>query len=385
MREDETSNRTTEPDMRIGIEARRLTGTRGGLNVYTRCLVTELCGLGHEVRLISDVPPPADDLPATAVRIPSHLGPLRFRTLWDRRLLPAACGRMGLDVLHFPVGLVTTRLKTCPQVGTIHDLLPLVVPGYMSDERMRRMRKGLTAAVRRYDAIITVSEQTRGDVIRLLDANEERVVTIPLAARECFRRLTLQEDIVSQRRSLGLPDRYALCVVGGGAVHKNMHRAVEALHALGRRMPDDLSLVVVGRENNQVRLARSRAVELGILDRLLFTGVVDDERLCLIYNLASVFVFPSINEGYGLPIIEAMACGVPVIAGDRGAMKEVAGDAAVLVDPNDPEEISDAMARLLTDEAARDDFSSRGITRAAQFSWRKTAERTAEVYAMVSA
>ena len=370
--------------MRIGVDAKRLRGKFGGLNVYTRTLVGELCALGHDVRLITDRPIPAEDLPSPTAGFPSRVGPIKFRRLWDKLVLPAMSARMELDVLHYPVGFVGSERGKCPQVVTIHDLLPIVVPGFYTKEEAAELLGRLKTSVRRCDAVITVSEHVKADVVNMLDVGDKPVVPVPLAARDFFMRLPPDGDIVARRRELGLPDHYVLCVVSSGGMHKNASKAVEALRALPSPVRAEMSLVVVGRENREIRKVRVRTEELGILDRVHFAGEVDDEALRVIYNLASVFVLPSVNEGFGLPILEAMACGTPVVTGDRGAMKEVAGDAALLVDPNDHEAIADAITRMFEDGAARDDLIARGLARAAQFSWRRTAEMTAEVFASVS-
>jgi len=353
--------------------------------VYTRCLADALCELGHEVRLIADCPICAEGSGAGVVTMPWRFGPIKFRALWERLLLPAASLRMGLDCLHFPAGQVAHSPKTCPQVATIHDLYAFAIPEVYPPHQAASQRRDLIATAARCDALIADSECTKNDMMRFLGLPPEAITVIPLAPRECFHKIREIEKPTDVRAALGLPERYFLCVGGkNNRFHKNTRRVVEAVGRLNEPLRSQVGIVIVGRESEYLDTVRGRADELGLRDQVMFTGIIDDEKLRLLYNLAAAFVFPSLYEGFGLPILEAMACGTPVITGNRGAMMEVAGDAAVLVDPDDPEEISDAMAHLLTDEVARDDFSSRGLARAGLFTWRKTAEITAEVYAMVS-
>jgi glycosyltransferase involved in cell wall biosynthesis len=367
--------------MRIGMDARILPVRMGGVTTYIECLSREIAEMGHEVLMISNDPLPQYDSNPKALVYPRRVGPIRIRGLWESVLLPLQARAMRMDMLWFPAAPVAAKLKTCPRVITIHDLYAYVMPDLYEARQAARTRRGFKAAVASTEAIITVSEQTKSDIIRLLGVPEDKITVIPLAGRSGVYRIDDRAELEETRKELGLPERFVLCVGGKNSKrHKNTHRVVEAFAMLGDGPLGDVELVVVGVESDYIREAWKIGERAGVLDKMRLTGVVDDRTLRALYNLASAFAFPSLCEGFGLPILEAMTCGTPVITSDRGAMKEVAGDAAVLIDPDEPAEIADAIRMLLTDSACHSDHSSRGLARASSFTWAKTAEKTLEVF-----
>lgn len=370
--------------MRIGMDARILHGRLGGVTTYIRCLADAFVALGHEVLMISNHPLPEYDTNPRTLVCRKRLGPLKFRRLWEKALLPLTARRMGIDVLQFACDPVPPGLKTCPHVAIIHDLYAFSMPDLYDPKQGERLRWQFAESGRKSDAVITGSETSKSDIIRFLGVPTDKITVIPLAPRADVGRINDAEMLEETKRRMGLPERFVLCVGGkNNKFHKNTHCVVEAMALLTDGTAGDLGLVFVGRESEYLAGARQIAEKTGVACRAQFAGLVDPQTLCHLYNLATVFAFPSLYEGFGLPILEAMTCGTPVITTNYGAMKEVAGNAAILIDPNDPASIADAISRLATDPQCHREYSDRGLARSSLFTWRNTAEMTLEVFRQV--
>jgi glycosyltransferase involved in cell wall biosynthesis len=205
---------------------------------------------------------------------------------------------------------------------------------------------------------------------------EEKITVTHLAAGPAFRVL---DDARTQRLPEGVTEPFVLAV-GNLEPRKNLPRLIEAFAAVAREPGITAKLVLVGKPKSQSRALERIIEQHGLHDRVVFTGFVEEDQLVLLYNRAALFTYPSLYEGFGLPPVEAMACGCPVVASNVTAMPEVLGDAALLVDPTSVNAIADAMRRvLLRDELAKD-LSARGLRQAAKYSWARAAEQTREVY-----
>jgi len=272
-----------------------------------------------------------------------------------------------------------------PTVVTIHDLIPLVLPAYRGTPLVRLYTRLVTAAAPRATAIIADSECSKRDIVRHLGIPEERVHVVYLAADERFRPVTDANRIAQIRRKYGLPDRYLL-YLGGFDVRKNVQLLLRAYAVLKKEI--DLALpplVIAGRlPERDTAFApdpRRLAHEAGLdLSAVYFTGAVDEDDKPALYTAADVFIFLSLYEGFGLPPLEAMACGTPVLATHAASLPEVAGDAALWVAPDDPQAIANALHRICLDPDLRADLRQRGIQRAAEFSWEKTARQTLAIF-----
>jgi len=273
-----------------------------------------------------------------------------------------------------------TRLD-CKLVTAIHDLSFEHLPETFRWHEAPRMRFAIRRTARRSDHIVTCSEYSRDDILRTYRLPESRVTTIPLAAPSFIRRETNAERLAAVRRSCDLPDDFILGV-GSIQPRKNLERLIAAYAMLAKRS-DIPPLVLAGKMAWLYGSSVDAAANHGVADRVTFTGFVPDEDLGALYSAASVFVYPSFFEGFGLPPLEAMQCGTPVITGDRTSLPEVVGDAGVMVDPYDVTAIANAIERLLMDDTLRADLSQRGIERAKTFSWEKAARATLDVFERV--
>ncbi|WP_168191183.1 glycosyltransferase family 1 protein [Haloprofundus sp. MHR1] len=258
-----------------------------------------------------------------------------------------------------------------PSVIVVHDLVHRVHPAVHTAPYRAYLRTFLPLSVRTADHIVTVSESTKRDLQRFFDVPDSQVSVAPPAADDRFRPRTLSDDDRKQlHEEYDLPDEFVL-FVGNVEPRKNVSTLVRALARLPES--DRLPAVIVGQDHvpdPEFADTLNAAWSDGLVHR---PGYVPDDDLPLLYNLASVFVYPSLYEGFGIPPLEAMQSGTPVVTSDRSSLPEVVGDAGITVDPTDPDALADAIARLLTDSDLTQTYRERGLIRAKQFTWKSTA------------
>ena len=292
--------------------------------------------------------------------------------VWYPLLFERKARRAGCSAVHCPLP-VAVRAKRLPLVVTVHDLLPLEFPELFTRFTRGQMRASLPS-LRRADRLLTNSEYTRRQVIELLGVPPEQVVVTPLGVGEEFR--PLQPDPARLRSRFGIEGRFVLCV-GALEPRKNLAMALRAFERVSSSEPD-LELVVVGPEGWRNREFEERLRRT--VARVRMTGLVSDGELAALYSATACFLYPSLAEGFGLPVIEALSCGAPIVTSPRGALPEVAGDAVAFADPDDEEAVALTLAQVLSDSGVSADLRRRGPARAGGFSWRRCAELTAGVY-----
>lgn len=299
------------------------------------------------------------------------------RLWWEQTRLPGALARIGVDVLHSTHHTLPLRPMRARRVVTVHDLTFLRIPERYPPARRLYMQTMTRLAARVADAIIVPSMTVRGDVIELLHADAAKVHVVYEAAGEQYRPLDREASMEVARRC-GV-DRPFVLSVGSREPGKNRARLIRAMHEL-RGEGIDRALLVVGQKAWKFEEELTLVRELGMGDRVIFAGYVAAEDLPALYAAADLFAFPSLYEGFGVPVLEAMACGAPVVTSNVSATAEVAGEAALLVDPLSVASIRDGLRSLLSDGALRSRLSRRGMERAARFSWRRAADETHAVY-----
>lgn len=376
--------------LRVGIDIRPLAGASGrrGVGAYVRGLLAGLDALGDrdgaEILLFGNGLEPEAAIPASMRRV-RLLRPRRGITLWDQAAWFPVLALRRLSVLHSPFYAVPwLRPRGCRVVQTVHDLTPMAIAGSVSPRNEKIFRANFRLA-RTADRVIVPSQATSRDVTGMLGILPENIVVIHEAcdiAPADIARADSALDAVRAR--LGLAGRRYLLHTGGHDRVKNLVKLLEAFASLAR-VHADLDLVITGEHSVETgRLIRG-AASIGMLPRVRLPGWVPREDLIALYRGAAVLVYPSLAEGFGIPLMEAMACGTPAVASAAGALPEVAGDACVLVGPQDSAAIAAAIAAILNDPALAQRLSRRGMERAAQFTWRETARRTLEVYREVAA
>jgi glycosyltransferase involved in cell wall biosynthesis len=293
--------------------------------------------------------------------------------------LPYTLARARASLLH--VNYVLPPVCPCPGVTTVHDLSYALFPDDAPPRDKLVLGRLLPMSVRKAKAVIVVSQNTRKDIVQRFRVPDERINVIYEAAPPHIRRVTTVDELERVRARYGIKGDFVLAV-GNLQPRKNLSRLVEAFAVVRRsRVPAQLAIVGQARwrESEAMRLVQER----GLTKDVIFTGYVPDADLPGLYSGAAAFAYPSLYEGFGLPVLEAMTCGAPVITSNTSSLPEVAGDAALQVDPTSVRALAEAMQAILTQGDLATRLSQRGLRRAAMFSWERAAQQTLEVYERV--
>lgn len=298
-------------------------------------------------------------------------------------LLPVFAHRHHLDAIHDPNGIAPfiggqRRVK---RICTLHDAFAYVYPKEHNLADNWRYRWHLPYALRCADAIVTVSQCSRSDLIKYLHLDPAKVIVTPEGIDQRFTPVTEERKLRTVKERYGVRSPFLL-YVGALNARKNIVRLLEAFTMLRSNHPD-LSLVLGGKRQWGISEIDQAWQRLDLDGKVTFTGYLDDSDLPALYSAAEAFVFPSLYEGFGLPPLEAMACGAPVVTSNVSSLPEIVGDAAILVDPLDVADLVRALDRVLLDEPLRQSLRTRGFERASQFSWDETARLTGEIYSRV--
>lgn len=361
--------------MRIGVDARKLRD--GGIGTYIRNLLTVFFErkdghrfvvflLEQDLGAIASAGSPAEEVKVSA-------GKYSVSEHW---LLARAARRARVDLYHSPHYTLPLPIH-CPAIVTVHDLIHVRFARFFPAGAGIYARTIAGAAVRKARIVLVDSTHVKNDVMEILGVPRDRVRIVPLGiSKEFTRRST--EDADRFLRERALPSAYFL-YVGARKKHKNLALLIDALERLPRS--ERLPLVLSGPPWRLGHPLAQRAVRAGVSTCIHFSGPLNnDDDLALLYSGAALYVQPSLDEGFGLPPLEAMACGTPVLSSSAGALKETLGDAAALLPPSEPEVWAEAMTDLLQNSARRENLVRRGIARARAFSWERTAELTMEAY-----
>lgn len=350
--------------MRVALDTQSTVGRKTGIGLYTANLLAAL----------RRTAPEHEYLELSLGRDATMRTDRRLR--WQQFDLPRRARSVGADLLHV-TGFDAPLWKPCPVVLTVHDLIGLLFPANLPPVSRFYWAWWLPRSVRWADLIIADSEQTRRDLARLLGVPPGRVEVVHLGVGETFRPLQDRAALEEVRRKYGLPPEIIL-YVSTIEPRKGLDTLIAAYGALAADARHDL--VIVGKKGWYTGPLFQQVESLGLGQRVHFTDYVADEDLPCLYNLASLFVYPSRYEGFGLPVLEAMACGTPVICSNAGSLPEIAGDAALTLPPDDVAALAGALGRALADEELRAQMRARGLEWVKNFTWEKTARRTVEIY-----
>jgi len=356
---------------RIALDLTQAKLGRIGISVYIRQLHEALAPLLGD-RLVPIASRLARPVAGARRTVGERLATLGRDLWWHQLGVTRAARRRGCRLLHLPAGLGPIR-GAFPAVVTVHDIMPLRFPQLFRPWYRNYVRVVLPRLAQRACAVISPSATVKREIEEWLGVPAERVTVIPHGVDPVFRPLVADDARASAvRRRYSLPPNFALAV-GSIEPRKNLPRLIEALEMLrGRPGSADIFLVHAGPEGWRPEAATSSVVR--------FLGYVPTEDLATIYSLARVFVYPSLWEGFGMPILEAMACGCPVVTSNLSSMPEVAGEAAVFVDPYSSEDVARGVAVAWEDAPLRDRLVALGRERAAQFTWARAARETVAVY-----
>lgn len=363
-----------------------------GSGQYTRRLVSSLSGMVSDLQLTLVFPAlpgaggPEDVPPGVAVRSvptrPGHLGKVWF----EQRGFPAACREVGATMAHVPYWGPPLR-SPVPLVVTIHDLTTLLVPEYNRGARPRLYNALVSAAARGADHVLTDSFSSKLDIIDHLGISEQDVTAVHLGVGPRFAPRPPGGDSslvdMAVARKYNLPESYVL-YLGGYELHKNVLNLLHAYTYVAQALGEEYPLVLAGRKPDDVSANYpdydGMIARAGLGKYVRWIGYVDEEDKPLLYRNAEVFVFPSRREGFGLPPLEAMACGTPVVVSDGGSLPEIVGQAGFVVGPDDVRGMAGAIISLVLENDLAADLRRRGPQQAARFTWEHTATETLLVY-----
>jgi len=370
------------PSMHVGLNAQLLTlrqNYRGaGINAYIFNVLRAIgeLGLPHRFTVFLGERGFRDkNLELRYTQWPTHRP--EARVVWEQLVLPTLLQHTGVDILH-AMAFVIPLMARCPSVVTIYDLSFLRYPHAFRPFNRWYLRCFTPVSARRARRVIAISESTRQDVIRHLGVAPERVDVIHCGVDPSFHPLPASE-VESFRLEHHLFDPFVL-FVGTLEPRKNVELLIRAYARWRGSCARAPKLVIVGAKGWYFETIFRTVASLGLDDIVLFPGYISTEQLPLWYNAAGLFVYPSLFEGFGLPVLEAMACGTPVICSNVSSLPEVAGDAAILVSPDDEVALADAMGAVWESSGLRDAMIERGLARARELTWTRAAAQTVQTY-----
>jgi glycosyltransferase involved in cell wall biosynthesis len=363
--------------MRVGIDARLVYYSQAGIGQYILHLADGLAKVDKENEYVL-LQSRKDD--TTILTQPNF----RRVSLWtpshhrlERYSLNVELMRLGLDVLHSP-DFIPPHRPSCKSVITVHDLAFLLYPHFLTKESARYYGH-IDQAVRWTDHIIAVSESTKRDTIQHLGVPEDKITVVHEAASSIFRPMDQAEAKEQVRNRHGVDGPYVL-FVSTIEPRKNVPSLLQAMWQLTEHYKENVRLVLAGGKGWLFEDAFAVVEELKLDSRVHFLGRVSSEDLLYLYNAAEILAHPAFYEGFGLPPLEAMACGLPVVVSNVASLPEVVGDAGLLIDPHDVDELTVAMWRLLSDSNLREEMQAKGLRQAGRFSWERASRETMAIY-----
>ena len=367
--------------MKIGLDARGAIWYRGtGIGTYTYQLVKNLHAIDKENEYrwfwpgdeFKNLDPTVDEVFNSIERSKDKF--------WEEVHIPMSVEQEKIDLFHVPqngIGLPTK--KGCLNVVTIHDLIPYIYPETVGKGYLKIFLSEMPRIIEQSDLIITVSEHSKRDIQRIFQVPEERIAVTYEAPESVYRPIDKGEARSFVEKTYGIDSRYVL-YIGGFSPRKNVRGLINAFYELQNSIPKDVKLVLVGKEARDFDETSMLVEAMRLQDRVVFTGFAPVLELPYLYAGADLFVYPSFYEGFGLPPLEAMACGTPVITANNSSIPEVTGDAAVLINPHDMYDLAGAMEKVLNNPELGEGMRAAGMKQAANFTWRKCAEETLAAY-----
>lgn len=375
--------------MHVLIDLTQVPAGRMGIGSYAENLLAQFQTVAPEIRftavLQSDDAPLRDAIPSRfrILQVPARLCRLLpFRLAAEQVLLPLLARRCRADVIHSLHYSLPQFSAGAKRVVTMHDMTAYVLPHMHPQIKGTYMRLFIRQAIRHADHLIFVSQSALDECRRWFGLPLPNATVIHHGKSDVFRPDGSAQELAAVRARYQLPEQYLL-YLGTLEPRKNVPLLLRAFAELSRRHPE-VRLVIAGKKGWYFDEIFHTAEALHLQDRVLFTGYVDEPDKAALIRGALLFIYPSLHEGFGIPVLEAMASGVATIAGDRTSIPEIAGDGALLINPESLPELIDALELLYSNPDARTRLAARGLEQAAKFSWQKTAEETAAVYRMVA-
>jgi glycosyltransferase involved in cell wall biosynthesis len=369
--------------MRIGINARHILGQKDGVGYYTYHLIQNLMFIDKHNEYVVFLPETCPFQLDNRNFRPSSMHFTTFsklsRGFWEHVIMPFESFKERLDLLHCPAH-ISPCISKGKRVVTIHDLSFLVIPQIFPKPLYFYYLHLISYAARHADKIIAVSHNTEQDLSRLLKIPPSKIKVIYQGINPVYRPVTEPSEVDKLKQRYNIKDKFIL-YLGAITARKNLIRLIRAYYLLKKAKGIEQQLVIAGpRGYPHSGEVTGIVKELGLEQDVVFTGYIDEHEALLLYNAALLFVYPSLYEGFGLPVLEAMACGCPVIASRTSSLPEISGDAAVFFDTYDIDEIADLMYTVVVNRKLREDLIQKGFARALQFQWANTARETLGLY-----
>lgn len=363
--------------MRIGFDARAI--RYRGIGTYSRNLLDQFAVSNIEfVVFCQDQEKDTIPLSDSFSLVSANMNPMASHAHAAFRSLVV---KNRVDLLHVPSPWAPTPVPV-PLVSTVHDVTPLLYPRSLPQLARLRYKRQLGRTLEEARRIITVSQISFSALSAYAGVNAAKVRVIRNGVSERFRPQTVRETLLAVRRRYELPEKFVFWV-GNFRPEKNLAFLIQAWARLQKRLPEPLSLVLAGAQTGDFHRLRREVSRHGIEEAVLFPGFIRDDDLPVVYSAATVFVFPSLYEGFGLPPLEAMACGTPCVVSNSSSLPEVTGSAALLFNPTSLDDFENCMLRVLTQPELRKKLRREGIKQSALFPWSKAADETLRVYQAV--
>jgi glycosyltransferase involved in cell wall biosynthesis len=307
----------------------------------------------------------------------------KHHRFFEQYYFPDNLKNENIDVFHIPQnGIGISEYTTCKKIVTIHDLIPYMMPETVGKGYLSKFLRELPKVVELSDAIITVSEWSKKDILKFFPIDESKVHVTPLAADKKYMPLDREKCKVELKNKYNITKPFIL-YIGGFSPRKNVKALLIAFSQVFSKLKIEHQLVIVGATKDDGNYLSKMSSSLDVSSNIIFTGFVPEDDLPNLYNSCEAFVYPSLYEGFGLPPLEAMSCGTPVITSNISSIPEVVGDSGILIDPFSTVSLIEALELVLNDDKKKQELREKGLARASEYSWRKTAEQTLEVYKKV--
>ncbi|MDY6013256.1 glycosyltransferase family 1 protein [Clostridium sp.] len=367
--------------MKVGIDGRAAKWYRGtGIGTYTYQLINSLNNIdfNNDYLIFTPNNPELSNLNKN-FKI-ENVDTVVKENFWDEVRVPNILSNNSMELYHVPQnGVGLSNNINCKKAITLHDIIPLRMPETVSDNYLRIFNEEIPKILRTCDGIITVSEFSKQDISKEFNFPKEKIYVTYLAAEEIYKPMSKSQCKKNIQKKYGISSDFIL-YVGGFSPRKNILGLIEAFSLLPPPYKKNVKLVITGKKGPSYDLYLNRARKLNIESNVIFTDFVPLEDLPYFYNACEMLVYPSFYEGFGLPPIEAMACGTPVIASTETSLPEVCYDSALLINPHNPDDLSYAMQKVLSDSLLVLAMVKKSLTRSRLFSWKNTALNTIEAY-----
>ncbi|OPJ63381.1 glycosyltransferase family 4 protein [Clostridium oryzae] len=371
--------------MRIGLDGRAAKWYRGtGIGNYTYQLISAINSIDNCNDYLLFAPEDSDlDINFSKHFTVRNITENNTDNFWDSINIPNILLNNEVEIYHIPQnGIGMPNSKECPFIITLHDIIPYRLPDTVGKSYLKIFLEQMPDIIERCDGIITVSEYSKNDIIEEFNFPRDKIFVTYLAAESIYKPIDKNKsrDIIKHLYGIDYP---FILYVGGFSPRKNIVGLIEAFSKFSVKN-SEFKLVIAGKKGISHTLYKEKAEALGIEDKVVFPGFISMEHLPYLYNASDLFVYPSFYEGFGLPPIEAMSCGVPVVTSNTTSIPEIVGDNAFLINPSDIDQLSSALDVMINDEIIRKDFISRGIKRAGELSWYNTAVQTLSAYKSIT-